>query len=62
MTPSVVHRVFSVESGSHPPHVLLVSSDSLKLEKDYSIPVVQEVAPPTPVMEVSEDEIGRAHV
>ena len=48
----MVHKVFSVESGSHIPHVLLVSSDSSDLDKYSPIPVVQEVAPPTPMMEV----------
>ena len=55
LTPLVVHQVFSVESGSHPPHVLLVSSGSSDLEKYYSILVVQEAAPPAPMMEFLED-------
>ena len=51
----MVHQVFSVKSGSHPPHVLLVSLDSSDLEKDSPIPIVHEVAPPTPMMEVQKD-------
>ena len=52
---STVHQVFSVESGSHTPHVLLVSSDSSELEKDSPVPVLQEVSPPPPKMEATED-------
>ena len=44
-----------MESGSHIPQVLLVSSDSSDLEKDSPIPISQEDAPPPLVMEVSED-------
>ena len=51
----MVHQVFSIESGSHPPHVLLVSSNSSDLEKVSSVPVFQEVYPPTPEMEIEED-------
>ena len=55
LTPPVVHQVFSIESGSHPPHVLLVSSDASNLEKDSPVPVVQEFSPPAPMMEVLDD-------
>ena len=48
LIPPMVHQVFSIESGSHSPHVLLVSSDSLDLEKYSFVPVVQELTPPTP--------------
>ena len=53
LTPFVVHQVFSIEIQSNPPHVLLVSLDSSNLEKDSSIPIVQETAPPTPMMDIS---------
>ena len=52
LTPLVVHQVFYVKIRSHPPHVPLVSSDSSDLEKYSSVHVVQEVTPPTPMMEV----------
>ena len=39
LAPSAVHQVFSVESGPHNPHVLLVSSDSSDLERDSPIPI-----------------------
>ena len=55
LAPSAVHQVFSVESGSHPPHALFVSSDSSDLEKVSSIPIAQEVSPPTLEMEIEED-------
>ena len=41
LAPSMVHQVFSVESGSHIPQVLLVSSDSSDLEKDSPVPISQ---------------------
>ena len=55
LAPSAVHQVFSVESGPHNPHVLLVSSDSSDLEKDSPVSVLQEAAPPPPKMEATED-------
>ena len=55
LTPSVVHQVFSVEIGSHPPHFLLVSSDSSDLEKYSPVPISQEASPPPHVIEVPED-------
>ena len=55
LAPSKVHQVFSFESGPHTPHVLLVSSDSLDLEKDSPVPIPQEVGPSPPLMEVLED-------
>lgn len=51
----MVHQVFSVESGSHTPYVLLVSSYSSKLEKDLPVSMVQEVASPIPTSMVQED-------
>ena len=57
LAPSTVHQLFSVESGSHTPHVLLVSLDSPDSEKDSPVPVVQETAPSAPVIEVAEDSI-----
>ena len=39
LAPSVVHQVFSVNSGSHIPHVLLLSLDSSDLEKDSPVPI-----------------------
>ena len=55
LAPSAVHQVFSVKSGSHTPHGLLVSSDSLDLEKYSPVPVPLESTPPPPMMEVPED-------
>ena len=57
LAPSAVHQVFSVESGSHTPWVLLVSLDSSDSKKYSPIPISQEVAPPPPVMEVLEDTL-----
>ena len=53
--PSMVHQVFSVESGSHIPKVLIVSSDSSDLEKYSPIPIPLEDTPLPPMMEVLED-------
>ena len=55
LAPSTVHQVFSVESGPHTPHVLLVSSDSSDLEKDPPIPVTQEFSPLYPMSMIQED-------
>ena len=55
LAPSAVHQVFSVESGSHTPQVLLISSNSSDFEKDYPIPVPEEEAPSPPVTEVLKD-------
>ena len=41
LIPPMVHQVFSVESGSHPSHVLLVSSNSSNLETNSLVPVTQ---------------------
>ena len=55
LTPFAVHQVFSIESGSHIPRVLLVSSESSDLEKYSPVPVPLEATPPPPMMEVLED-------
>ena len=39
LAPSVVHQVFSIESGTHIPQVLLVSLDSSDLEKYSPVPI-----------------------
>ena len=50
-----MHQVFSIESGSHIPHVLLVSLDTSDLEKYSPVPVPLEATPSPPMMEVPED-------
>ena len=52
LIPPMVHQVFFVESGSHPPHLLLVSSESSDLEKGPPIPVTQEVSLLAPMYDV----------